>query len=925
MATFTSKATGNWSSAGQTTWNETGVPADGDTVIINTGHVVTVDTNTTVGATSGTLNSVDVKGTNSTTFGTLTVASGVTLTLKGTSTTYRALYVRQYGKLIMQAGSTLSVDNATDGVANILIEGILDASAGTSGSPITFTTPSGYHDWTGQVTSTAFPGTTTYWPYDEDLNIACVELSFFRISNSAHTGLGSIGNTSLSFSSQSPATIIQTEVSTLAAVNSAGKYFVDYYRGLVYFYHVYTDGNPSFNAAFYYMKYLAADWHGWTLTAGESTNNKDYNELLFNHCIFEYMGVMTGSVHCSLKVGYKQTPSVTGNHRNFYMTNCTMRFCVGGLMMRYSCTGTQADPILIDSNQFLGNGTAASSDNGSYGSIMINGQATVSAHDYVSITNNYFDTIMAITGYAYGPTASTCSHMTVSGNTGTGLTNIWYDTNPPLSLQPDAVWSGNDFDGIGMANLNCRGMCDVGGTVGHTATITGNSIKHFQLAFSVNNYVTMQKNLLTHCYRLVMNGGSGYRGYSTGIVFQNNLVVGKGTFGPSPSYSTYNNWGFIALYIPSVGYALWADNWIITNNTFAINTTNNEYYGALCMPTGAGRSASFATRCVFENNIIYGGKYAFWKGSTLSTSKMTGVIASVAYNDIYGQVTGPQLGWASDKFSSRFLLSGANYNFATRNLTGIEIGNPTYTSNQTGKNLALTVTNIQSDVTLTWGGGTAKQLVWQGSTAFSAGFTAANENTSWNTYNSYLLTDTAWSWPNTDYTNANCPIGKWIYIVDGAAAGSWGIILCHGITTASATRLSIVYKSEWAALPAIGDHFIIYEGAVDLKDSGGTDGLTASIDWTLAPTTTQSDSVTFSIDESKYTNPSFVSAGSLTPTDLKVNGGSPVIDAGTTINAPTDDYWGTARSSPDIGFYEYESSGSATPITKNFLEIFHAG
>lgn len=42
-ATFTSKATGDWSATGQTTWNETGSPGAADTVTINSGHVVDYD------------------------------------------------------------------------------------------------------------------------------------------------------------------------------------------------------------------------------------------------------------------------------------------------------------------------------------------------------------------------------------------------------------------------------------------------------------------------------------------------------------------------------------------------------------------------------------------------------------------------------------------------------------------------------------------------------------------------------------------------------------------------------------------------------------------------------------------------------------------------------------------------------------------
>ena len=55
MAAFTSKASGNWSAAGQTTWNESGVPLLGDTATINSPHVVTVDVNFSVGDGSSTV------------------------------------------------------------------------------------------------------------------------------------------------------------------------------------------------------------------------------------------------------------------------------------------------------------------------------------------------------------------------------------------------------------------------------------------------------------------------------------------------------------------------------------------------------------------------------------------------------------------------------------------------------------------------------------------------------------------------------------------------------------------------------------------------------------------------------------------------------------------------------------------------------
>jgi hypothetical protein len=79
MAAFTSKANGNWSATGATTWNEAGAPGAGDTVTIS--HAVTVDVNTTVGDSPVAGTTVVSVGTAA--GATLTIADGVVFTVRG--------------------------------------------------------------------------------------------------------------------------------------------------------------------------------------------------------------------------------------------------------------------------------------------------------------------------------------------------------------------------------------------------------------------------------------------------------------------------------------------------------------------------------------------------------------------------------------------------------------------------------------------------------------------------------------------------------------------------------------------------------------------------------------------------------------------------------------------------------------------------
>lgn len=109
MYAYTSKASGDWSAGGQTTWNEPGVPTAGDTVTIATGHTVTISANTTVGTDPADQTTIVLQIN-----GGLTVNTGATLTVKGNIAQSGSTGTN--GRFTLAAGSALVYDGRTAGI-----------------------------------------------------------------------------------------------------------------------------------------------------------------------------------------------------------------------------------------------------------------------------------------------------------------------------------------------------------------------------------------------------------------------------------------------------------------------------------------------------------------------------------------------------------------------------------------------------------------------------------------------------------------------------------------------------------------------------------------------------------------------------------------------------------------------------------------
>ncbi len=154
MAAFTSKASGNWSSAGQTTWNEVGVPVAGDTVTIAANHVVTVD-DTSRACAAITLN------------GTLSASRTANCTLSFSG----AITVRSTGHL--DWGTNASPIPAAYTATLIPANGIgITQDATSYGGKITFHGDTGRNPWTTIVTpslSAPVVADATGWKVGDEL------------------------------------------------------------------------------------------------------------------------------------------------------------------------------------------------------------------------------------------------------------------------------------------------------------------------------------------------------------------------------------------------------------------------------------------------------------------------------------------------------------------------------------------------------------------------------------------------------------------------------------------------------------------------------------------------------------------------------------------------------------------------------------
>lgn len=946
MAALTTQRSGNFSdtNAGTMPWTALtgsgvgGIPAAGDTFTVGSGHTVTVDVNATIGANGSNVgHAFTLAGASSSSFGTLIVNSGVTLTLRGNDTTSNTMgLINQYAQFLPQSGSTIMGDPAGDFTSILLNRGMISAAG------VTFTSTSGCYDWSTQITNVSQAAAPAAWRYSLARNIGGFRLNHQWISNAAGTGLGSFGDSSLSFPG-SPSPALTTEVASIAAIDAVGKFYVDYELGMVM---AYMTGAPTVSATY---KYLVIS-KTWSI---QTTQNTSYNSLSLSGCTVEYLGAVTESAgnRGALHFANRQSDAASGFSgaatKKFSLTNNIFRYCSHTVSL-LSSSGTTDDMLQITGNTF----GESRGDSIGYAFNLFRSSST-----YVNLSNN---TIKARSTFL-----STSSYAALLEHTGWKIENnnvlamAYFIQNNATheagtlnrACFPNSILRNNTIYGYG-AGVDGYAIAGWGGKSGSPAVMSGNIIAYCKRGIALAPYSTGYNNkLLELLHHHVIGPAVSEDTYMADIYWFNNC--GTGCIDAGGFQLGYNR-------------RMWFDNVWVFNNTW--NGGGFEFGDQM-----DNSGTSIISRCYVFNNLVVNGTVTTlgaYSKSAESTGWRTRMQLTRFENNLaYNSSPSHYVGWNGP---AKFIKSGVRYNEdGTRNCLGLTLQDTNYGSDQaSGRSLVYTINGAGTDETVTWGGGTPVQMVMHNRLG----------NVSVDALNTFL--DAGQSFP-TAKNNASSPFCNWLKITSGPLAGTVkGItnvqsatkltiapiwtnanltgatnatpIVCtsanHGRTTGDTLFISGVTGNTaangtwvitvltantfsldtsvgngaytgnpgtWFAVPAATDTYTIYKTELRANDSGGSNYVTAGIDPRYLPASSQTDTgITMEVNKIE-TDPKLVCGTTLydvLPTQLHTLVTSGAIDTGISTDAPATDYLGTVRPSGagyDIGFFEYDASASS--------------
>ena len=694
MAAITSAQSGNWSASA--TWTGGVKPGAGDTAVIATGHAVVVDENTTVGSNSAAVgHGINVKATSAAVYAQLSVAAGVTLTLRGFDITNNTMMlIDRYAKFVPAAGSTVLGDLASDGQSIIKNNGHISA-IGTAGNLVNFSVPTANIKWDNSATVTytgahgpmsalgVYRGSydTPTGAYNMVYGIGLSKLTGGQenrvIANAAGTGIGSGIDTSLAVNAVTGC--ISTIKGSLDAITAHGDYFIDHQLGAL-FHRLVGSGwtiSPDITVTYKYLSYF-----GWGII---SNNDATGSSAVFDYCNFSYMGGATYDLEFAgnvvLGIRYKRSANVAAD-REGRIEHCNFTYCYHPIQL-YDSYGNATEKLKIKTNSFIGCMSHVAAN--SFNKYIVGLGAFGTDTGYLDFSDCHWHSGTMMIGK---DRESIPFHdLMLSSNTGNAMTAQY------LPDGADNVVSDNTVVSLGgLGFIDSRGLAGQG-TAGHPMIYTRNRVAANNRAAVAGANVSIIDNTITECmhHGIVIGFANGY---------VNNVLIEKNKL----YYTDYNDMpGGITF-----GYNshTWSDSVVVRNNTF-----DNGHRSILLGDEGES-GVVYGTNVQIYDNIVSNSSYGVHRDpASTATMQNKFNIGRLAKNLEYN------LGTASAIRQCIPKIGTAEYNLpaTTKNINGVSLWNPNYTTFPVAaKNLQLITSGaIGTDfaASLSWGGGTTVSLV----------------------------------------------------------------------------------------------------------------------------------------------------------------------------------------------------------------------
>lgn len=794
MAVITSAATGDFNAG--TTWVGGAPPAEGDTVVIANTHTVTITEDTPVlgSNTVGVGHGVTVQA-----GGVLLV--GATLNTNGFNTsTNKAGYIAPGGRLERISGGNITVTPATDWQTTILNEGDFFWDGGTikSGEPWNFV----------ERGTTLTNAVGVFREKNATYEICLFYLGGGCISNAAETGIGTPLDNSFVVTANpggasAPYNAFQQKVASYEALLNVGDYYVDCDLGIIYYW-INENGSRLFLS--YTVK--THRWKGWGL---QSTRNGDSRFRLDNATIRMLGGAWSSRTETVGQAVFmdRRTNPVVNPAREGRVRNCTFEYCTVPLEI-YNSTNTSTNPIDCTGNTY----NYCHSSSGNFGGIIHLGYF---AHGDFSDSK-----YKVISGWGSGLRAA-------KGTISRRCTGA-FSAGAPI-MGTGGIVEDCDFEGYGT-------LGDTGGLEGAGNATDGpniyrrNKFRYGNRCGRILAYMIVEDNEFSQ-YSHHGFVGPARHGFFTGIKIKRNIIRQLKNTGDMAGGWTlgYN-------------YTQWQDDVEIEGNTF--DTGNRSIYF-----NDQEGTRILGTRIKIWNNNLTNANSGITQPGNDSNNQTKKQLLRLDYNNSYGHTNAGNVKQGSP------YMGGNEYNVNSgRNVKGIALSNPS-SLNSTGKALQLVVSGTPGtdfSMLLSWGGGTAVELVTAQGTATSG--TGASNHTTPGT-----LVDSSKSWV-TDVVRLDQ--GK---IISGTGSGQHFMV-----RTNNATTLTLMPSNEAGTLtaPAAGSVYIVLNSNVTLSDGVQTvDAGLYILEVPLTAGTYTDTAITFASNE-LMVDPLYVSADDKTPTNSQL-------------------------------------------------------